>query len=74
MTEDEKRTKRLLIHSVKKLDDAYEHYKHEELKQEFTKDLADIIGCILFIGETEHLDLENEVYACIKRKTRRRTE
>ncbi len=71
MTEDEKRTKRLLIHSVKKLDDAYEHYRHEETKPLIAKDLADIIGCILFIGETEHLDLETEVLACIERKTRR---
>jgi hypothetical protein len=71
MTEDERRTKRLLLHSVKKLDDAYEHYKHPEMKHVFTVDLADIACCILLIGETEHLNLEEEIYACFARKTKR---
>ena len=71
MTEDERRTKRLLFRSVKKLDDAYKHCGHEETKTLFTKDLADIIVCILAIGESERLDLETEVCNCIKRKTKR---
>ncbi len=71
MTEDERHTKRLLMHSLEKLDDAYEHYKYENTKQLLVKDLADAIGCILFVGEIEHLNLENEVYACIERKTKR---
>lgn len=70
MTEDERRTKRLLIHCFKKLDDAYEHYRQEGTKSLLAKDLADIVGSILFIGETEHLDLETEVLACIERRTR----